>query len=109
VCDIGWDNKDAQVVCKQLGFTTGNATKGTSSRSLPTLMGSVNCTGTETNLKDCQLTDFNQDHQCVNRDTRAAIICSKDLGLCLVSGPYVIFRLSSQIELMMYEKVSSRE
>ena len=56
VCDDGWDLNDAQVVCRQRGF--GPAVDAKSSAyygagSGPIWLNSVNCVGTELNIKDC--------------------------------------------------------
>lgn len=80
ICDVGWDNRDAQVVCKELGFATGNATRGTVLRHVPTLFGQVNCKGMERKLNQCQMASFSEDHQCNTRSSRAAIVCSKKKG-----------------------------
>ena len=80
ICDVGWDNKDALVVCRELGFTGGNATRGTVLRHVPTLFGNVNCSGNETKLNQCPMAPFKDDHQCNSRSSRAAIVCSKKAG-----------------------------
>ena len=58
ICDDGWDDQDAQVVCSQLGFgTTGTATLGFSPNASPTVpiwLDNVTCNGLETSLIDCQ-------------------------------------------------------
>ncbi|XP_078579964.1 neurotrypsin-like isoform X3 [Branchiostoma floridae x Branchiostoma japonicum] len=57
VCDDSWDEKDAQVVCRQLGFSgdvrawpRAHFGQGT----VPILMDEVSCQGTEANLADCR-------------------------------------------------------
>ncbi|XP_023931763.1 deleted in malignant brain tumors 1 protein-like [Lingula anatina] len=57
VCDDGWDDNDARVVCKMLGYNNRGATairRASSGRgSGPIHMGQVACTGRESSLKDC--------------------------------------------------------
>ena len=80
VCDTSWNDADAKVVCNQLGFLTGNATRGTARRNVPTLVGSVNCTGNETKLNQCKMLPFIEDHRCHTKSSRAAVVCSKKQG-----------------------------
>ena len=62
VCDDGWDNKDAQVVCRMLGFSGGNALQGPSSTgghnfgagTGEILLDNVECTGSEQSSFDCK-------------------------------------------------------
>lgn len=55
VCDHGWDDMDATVVCRQLGFLNGTATRqayfGTGSG--PVWLSQVDCLGNETKLSHC--------------------------------------------------------
>ena len=56
VCDHGWDNADARVVCRQLGFgSSGTAYRsaGYGQGSGPIWMSNVSCIGTESDLFDC--------------------------------------------------------
>ena len=57
ICDDGWSNADAEVVCRQLGYSSVGAVgiqfayygQGTGSISLD----DVNCVGTELMITDC--------------------------------------------------------
>merc|ERR1740117_159420 len=55
VCDDHWDDTDAAVVCRQLGFTGGtqhqSATHGQGSGNI--MYDDVHCTGNEANLASC--------------------------------------------------------
>ncbi|XP_021368435.1 deleted in malignant brain tumors 1 protein-like [Mizuhopecten yessoensis] len=80
VCDTDWDYRDATVLCRELGYKSGNASKEAASSDIPTVLGSVHCNGTEKRLRDCPMTSFTDDHLCNGRNTRAAVVCSKDNG-----------------------------
>lgn len=55
VCDDNWDNKDASVVCRMLGFSAGvakfAATYGQGRHLIA--LDNVDCKGYETNILDC--------------------------------------------------------
>ena len=56
VCDDGWDNTDAGVVCRQLGFGTSGTAIGSArfGRGLGSIwLDSVTCTGNESTLAGC--------------------------------------------------------
>ncbi|XP_071480640.1 scavenger receptor cysteine-rich domain superfamily protein-like [Diadema antillarum] len=58
ICDQNWGEKEAAVICRQLGYVHGNSTKLV---SLGTLSGRIffrdyQCDGTETQLSDCPFT-----------------------------------------------------
>jgi len=56
VCDGGWDDTDAGVVCRQLGFgLSGTAIESASfgQGSGPILLDSVTCSGNESTLASC--------------------------------------------------------
>ena len=64
VCDDYWDTADAQVVCRQLGYSTNNITalnayfgQGTG----PIYLDDVSCVGTESSLLSCSYTS---NHNC---------------------------------------------
>ena len=56
ICSTGWDDKDAQVVCRQLGFNSGYATVNNSLSlgARPVWLEAVQCDGTEMSLKECR-------------------------------------------------------
>ena len=76
VCDDYWDDLDATVVCRQLGYKSGVARKsgqfglGTG----PIWLDNVNCQGTEKSIADCTHNGFNI--QNCNHMEDAGVICS---------------------------------
>ena len=55
ICDDGWDDIDATVVCKELGFLNGTATRQTQFDAItdPVWLRQVNCSGNESKLSHC--------------------------------------------------------
>ncbi|XP_078337377.1 scavenger receptor class A member 5-like [Crassostrea virginica] len=62
VCDDSWDKNDARVVCRMLGYSTGNVTAFSSAHfgqgTGSILMDDVNCTGSERSLVLCSFGGF---------------------------------------------------
>ncbi|XP_060072227.1 deleted in malignant brain tumors 1 protein-like [Ylistrum balloti] len=75
VCGSTWDDKDAMVACRQLGYPGGVAYSVASNSSMsPFLYGSVNCLGTERSLSECN----RQGQACVYTDKNvkvAGVLC----------------------------------
>merc|ERR1712172_455531 len=65
ICDDKWDDRDAKVVCRMLGFSSDGAFATTQSQfglvSGDFIMGDVQCKGAETDLNDCYHRDK---HNC---------------------------------------------
>ena len=76
VCSAGWDNRDASVVCRQLGFSGGKAvTKSRSGHGAGvTWMSNVACEGTETAIQSCSFPDWGTSRCVQSRD--AGVVCS---------------------------------
>ncbi|XP_028332364.1 neurotrypsin [Gouania willdenowi] len=77
VCDDGWDDRDAEVVCRQLGF--GGVAKAWSwahfgQGSGPILLDAVKCSGNELFLDQCPHGDWEQ-HNCDHMED-AGVSCS---------------------------------
>ena len=76
ICQRGWSDPDAHVVCRQLGMEPG--TKWNS--SVPARNGSqmllidVGCTGNEKRLSDCTLPLVSNGNTCSAEGT-AAVLC----------------------------------
>ena len=96
VCDDSWDDRDAQVVCRQLGYpckylvyfnvvtilslagwSVGNNVKSGNS-SWPIHLDDVNCIGTETSLLNCSHIGIGR-HNC-NHSEDTGVVCS---GMCM--------------------------
>ena len=78
VCDDGWDNTDAGVVCRHLGFGSsgtaiGSAGFGQGSGSI--WLDSVTCTGSESTLASCGHLGVGVTRSC-NHSEDAGVRCS---------------------------------
>ena len=77
VCNDLWDDTDAEVVCRQLGYTLGTALtnplhygEGTG----PILLDDVRCTGEEERLSECSTGGWGINN-CLHHED-AGVICS---------------------------------
>ena len=100
VCDNSWDNKDAKVVCRQLGFGTIGAQalrmaspfgQGTG----PIFLDEVGCTGSELTLISCPHLDSVGDSDCRHSED-AGVQCPVD-GEKLVQIPSCYKRIYAQV------------
>ena len=76
VCDHGWDNADARVVCRQLGFgSSGSAYKSAyyGRGAGPIWLSNISCIGIESNLAECHYFDVIGD--CTHSND-AGVSCS---------------------------------
>ncbi|XP_060081090.1 scavenger receptor cysteine-rich type 1 protein M160-like [Ylistrum balloti] len=78
VCDDYWDNKDAKVVCRMLGYSHGSAYKysvfGEGSGLI--WMSDVGCTGSESSIFDCPFPGWGKS-TCTHKDD-AGVVCFND-------------------------------
>ncbi|XP_046542990.1 deleted in malignant brain tumors 1 protein-like isoform X1 [Haliotis rubra] len=81
VCDDEWDDKDAAVVCRQMGFsnvyavplTNSYFTNGSGVPNQPVWLDDVRCTGSETGLGACDHKPWGS-NKCHNTEN-AGVIC----------------------------------
>ena len=77
VCDDGWTDAAARVVCKQLGYQSGRATKESKYGPVPRdfVMTDVRCKSDEESILDCQSTGQNN----CGMEEGAGVVCSDDI------------------------------
>jgi len=91
VCDDGWDDTDAGVVCKQLGFGSsgtaiGSAFFGQGSGSI--WLDNVVCTGREPALSTCSHLGFGVTRSCAHWED-AGVRCDGLHGNHLITHSYI--------------------
>ena len=82
VCDDGWDDTDAGVVCRQLGFGSSGTAIGSASfgqGSGPIFLDDVSCGGTEIILARCGHLGINITRSCSHAED-AGVRCSGPLS-----------------------------
>ena len=78
VCDDGWDDTDAGVVCRQLGFGSSGTAIGSASfgqGSGPILLDKISCNGSEPILARCGHLGINVIRSC-SHDEDAGVRCN---------------------------------
>ena len=79
VCDDNWDNRDARVVCRQLGHSTNDAEAFLAARygqgSGPILLDNVGCSGYESSLDRCRSNGWYH-HDCRHQED-AGVRCGE--------------------------------
>ena len=75
MCDDLWDDNDATVICKQLGYSRGSARVSAyfGEGSGLILLDNVNCNGRESSILDCGHRRFGE-HDCDHCED-AGVIC----------------------------------
>ncbi|XP_063415706.1 low-density lipoprotein receptor-related protein 4-like [Mytilus trossulus] len=82
ICDDGWTNTDAGVICSMMGFSSqnaiayGNATYG-SDTDVPIYLDEVTCHGGETHIAQCSLPQGWALHDCDHNED-AGVKCQYD-------------------------------
>ena len=83
MCDDGWDDTDAGVVCRQLGFgSSGTAigSAGFGQGSGPIWLDSVMCSGSESTIVNCGHLGINFTRSCSHSED-AGVRCYGDAGM----------------------------
>ncbi|KAM9211327.1 LOW QUALITY PROTEIN: scavenger receptor cysteine-rich domain-containing protein DMBT1-like [Leptosomus discolor] len=105
VCEDGWDLRDAEVVCWQLGCGAAVAAPGSAHFAQgrdPIWLDEVNCTGTESALSECT-TKPKGVHKCHHRED-AGVVCSEPTEVRLVNGSS---RCSGRVEVLHNQRWGS--
>ncbi|KAL3865898.1 hypothetical protein ACJMK2_043246 [Sinanodonta woodiana] len=76
LCDVDFDDVNAGVVCRELGYQNGVKVSTITEPGFPVIHGSIRCIGSEKNLTQCQRGEFRVDHDCSGWNTVAGVICS---------------------------------
>ena len=92
VCDDSWDIRDANVVCRQLGFRFAlnayeNAHYGRGTG--PILLDNVNCLGSESSLFLCRHSGVKK-HNCDHHED-AGVRCGNVGGIRIIEGLFPIY------------------
>lgn len=80
VCNAGWDDTAADIVCKDLGYNSGVAYAPASKNKSPILMSNVVCSQQEDDLIDCANEYGSIGTNCSFNAVRAGVLCSKTSG-----------------------------
>jgi len=77
ICDSGWDDIDAAVVCRELGYVNGTATRQAQfgPGSGPVWLNQVGCVGRESKLSHCKHNGAGNVGSCSHTQD-AGVICS---------------------------------
>ena len=90
ICDDGFDDADAQVICGQLGYRDGRArTNAYYGQGLGTVwLKDVDCDGDEDNVMKCDKS-FSWDGWYCNHDEDASVTCYQGI-LCAIDFLYLL-------------------
>ena len=92
VCDDLWDITDANVVCRQLGYSGATSAPGVATYGQgtgPIHYDNVACTGSETRLADCPNNGIGI-HNCAHSED-AGVVCDTTTQSKLVWFPFYVF------------------
>jgi len=77
VCDDGFDARDANVACRQLGFSGASSFSSDDNHgdsTMPTWMDDVDCRGSESRLDQCRHNGWGSENCGHNEDI--SVVCS---------------------------------
>ncbi|XP_074649735.1 scavenger receptor cysteine-rich type 1 protein M160-like isoform X2 [Tubulanus polymorphus] len=106
VCDDMWDDKDAKVVCKMLGFPWGKAIRnnfGIASGMI--MLDNVQCAGNESNVGDCQRRGF-LDHNCDHSED-ASVACFAMVPTTTIESSEATSKLTSTVIMKTSEQLTT--
>ncbi|WAR00399.1 C163B-like protein [Mya arenaria] len=106
LCSSGFDDNDAMIVCKQIGYQAGSAVNTYRTENYPIIQGTVSCTGDENQLQDCQRALFAELGFCYDDNTVAGVICyNGDTDIQFRSNPldYERGEMSTRLEIQAGE------
>ncbi|XP_071957646.1 uncharacterized protein [Antedon mediterranea] len=91
ICDNSWDEKDAIVACRQLGFKNvgypvdgrRTALRYGSGKDVEYFYTDFKCNGSEDALRNCPYTTYTSEHNCIPDRQAAGLMCSADFDLRL--------------------------
>ena len=90
MCDDSWDTADAQVVCRQLGYSTNNAVALNSAHFGQEngfiYIDDVSCVGTESSLFNCT---YNYSYNCNHSEGSGAVKCTNSTYDVTVSSKWL--------------------
>ncbi|XP_064642640.1 deleted in malignant brain tumors 1 protein-like [Lineus longissimus] len=90
ICDDGWDNQDAEVVCRMLGLSGGRAfVRAHFGKGIgPMWLDGVNCIGSEAYLTECDMANEWGQNDCSHNED-AGVRCERvQVRLVDGSGPH---------------------
>ncbi|PVD19832.1 hypothetical protein C0Q70_20325 [Pomacea canaliculata] len=87
ICSDEWDDADAQVACRELGFANGEMFNRlrTEEQQKPFWSSKFKCTGRERRLGDCNHAGWGQIKQCKSQHY-AGVLCYDEQGLSFEVG-----------------------
>ncbi|XP_041472113.1 deleted in malignant brain tumors 1 protein-like isoform X3 [Lytechinus variegatus] len=108
VCDIFFNEEEAEVVCRQLGFDAAVASRCCSQygfTDVPGVLGRFSCTGTEDNLLACPQNEPVDTYDHCYSWAHAGVVCRGELTPCpLPSGPAIDWEAIYQCEVPYFQE-----